>query len=363
MTANGYTGAAAVDIDQVTGLQAALDAKLDETAPLVTDSTLTVVRSAGGAARWRATGDAIDIETVGDIIESRRENQDFTGAQVNLRRLRGDGQTHVGLTEFGSGPYANEQSLDSRVSGQAVAYLGAKNSATNLGICGYLDISTAPTTGTWAAGDVVLTRAGLIRCTVGGTPGTWLAVGQFDSEATPLDHGLVGWTFDPKYQQGGTTVPTAGLAHVVRVRSLSSVISNIHFHVTTGGTSLTSGQCYAAVYNDAGALLGEGAITGSLHSTGTGGWGDTGAKVCALSTPQGGITPGAWYKVLFWWNGSAGMGLSRGSAGGSSILNIGLTASTARWATANSGLTTALSVPSNIGTTSGGTAAWWVGLS
>ena len=361
MTAQGYTGTESVTIDQVTGLQVALDAKLDEVAPVVTDSTFTVSRTAGGAARWRATGDAIDIETVGDVIESRRANQDFSGAQVELRRTRGDGNTLVGRTEFGSGPYASEQCIDDRA-GQHVAYLGAKNAATNLAVAGYLDISTAPTSGTWAAGDVVLTRAGLMRCTAGGTPGTWLACGPVDPLPTPVDHNLVGWTFDPQDQQAGTVVPTAGLAHVVRIRALGPVVTNIHVHVTVAGSALTADQCYMAVYNDAGALLGAGAITASLHSTGTNGWGDTGAKVHPLVTPQA-VTPGAWYKVLFWYNGTTGPTISRNTNAGSAMLNIGLTAGTARYATADSGLTTAGTVPANIGATSGGSTAWWVGLS
>src|SRR6188768_1906391 len=269
MTAIGITGPAPTDIADVTGLQAALDAKLDETAPLVTDSTFTVVRSGGGAARWRSTGGALDIDVVGDVIESSWANQDFSGTQTGLRRMRAaSGNTLVGLTEFGSSAYAAEQSINAST---GVAYLGAKNTATNLGVSGYLDITTAPTTGTWAAGDVVLTRAGLMRCTASGTPGTWMACGPVDPLPTPVDHGMVGWTFDPQDQQGGTVVPTAGLAHVVRIRALGPVVTNIHVHVTVAGSVLTANQCYMALYNDAGALLGAGAITASLHNTGTNG--------------------------------------------------------------------------------------------
>jgi hypothetical protein len=590
MTANGYVGQGPISIGEVTGLQAALDAKLDEVAPVVTDSTFTVVRTAGGAARWRSTGGALDIDMVGDVIESSFANQDFTGTQTGLRRMRAaSGNTLVGLTEFGSTAYAAEQSIDSRT-GQGVAYLGAKNGAVNVGICGFLDMDGPPTTGTWAVNDLIRTRTGAYRCTVAGTPGTWsgttlsltevatpppaipdqltlyaidqdgntvarlttpegitldplrdvssivrnasggtiakgapvhasgvhpgggsittvagaradaattlpaigvmmestanntygrmlvagrledvdtsafsvgdilylsstvaggytltppahpfyqqpiaqvlrahastgilfirigavrgieigttsstfavgnntagtktvqfkngftgslsatptatrtwtlpdlsgtLALTSDNPMPTPLDHNLIGWTFDPIDQQAGTVVPTAGLAHVVRIRALSSVITNIHVHVTVAGSALTANQCYMAVYNDAGALLGAGAITASLHSTGTNGWGDTGAKVHPLVTPQA-VTPGAWYKVLFWFNGTTGPTISRNTNAGSAMLNIGLTAGTARYATANSGLTTAGTVPANIGATSGGSTAWWVGLS
>lgn len=178
----------------------------------------------------------------------------------------------------------------------------------------------------------------------------------FDPMPGPLDHGLIGWTFDPIDQQAGTVVPTAGLAHVVRIRALGSVVTNIHFHLTGGGSALTAGQCFAALYNDAGALLGAGAVTADQSTA----WATSGAKTMPLSTPQA-VTAGAWYKVLWWFNGTTGPSLSRNTNAGSTMLNIGLTASTARYATADSGLTSA--APSNIGATSGGSTAWWVGLS
>jgi hypothetical protein len=55
-----------------------------------------------------------------------------------------------------------------------VAEAGGKNDLGRVRICGYLDSSGAPETGTWATGDLVLDSAGAWHlCTVGGTPGTW----------------------------------------------------------------------------------------------------------------------------------------------------------------------------------------------
>jgi hypothetical protein len=56
-----------------------------------------------------------------------------------------------------------------------VAALGAKNGLTNLRFCGYKSTSGAPTTGTWAVGDLILDSTKTWRlCSVAGTPGTWI---------------------------------------------------------------------------------------------------------------------------------------------------------------------------------------------
>lgn len=341
-------------------LNEAINTRLPKVNPTVSDSTFLVERTAGGAARWRATGGAVDWEIVGDVLESAYPNQDFTGAQAYIRRLRGGGgNTLVGLTEFGSTPYAAEQRIDQRA-GEGVAYLGAKNGLTNVGICGYKATPGPPTAGTWAVGDMVVARDGTWRCMTAGTPGTW---SNLVSSATyqPEDQNMIGWTFNPGDCAFGTTVvPTAGLVHFARVKLLRPVLTNLHFHLTAGGSALVSGQCFAAVYNDANALLGPGAVTASLHGTGTNGWGDGGFKTHPLNTPMG-VDPGAWYKVAWWFQGTTGPTFTRASNSGSAIVNAGLTAGTARFGTANTGITT--TAPGNLTGNAGGATAWFVGAS
>jgi hypothetical protein len=172
------------------------------------------------------------------------------------------------------------------------------------------------------------------------------------------DHNLVGWTFDPAAIQAGTVLPTAGLANVARVRVLAGAVANIHFHFTAGGSSLTAGQCFAALYNDAGALLGGGAITGDQAAN----WATSGFKTCPLSVAQG-VTPTAWYRVLWWFNVTTGPTLSRGSNADAATLNAGLSAPLLRYSSADTGRTNAASVPANIGAQTPTPAAWWVGLS
>lgn len=56
-----------------------------------------------------------------------------------------------------------------------VAAVGAKNGLTNLRFCGFKNTSGAPTTGTWAVGDLILDATKTWRlCSVAGTPGTWI---------------------------------------------------------------------------------------------------------------------------------------------------------------------------------------------
>lgn len=176
------------------------------------------------------------------------------------------------------------------------------------------------------------------------------------AEWRPTDQNLAGWSFDPALVQAGTILPTAGLANVARIRVLTSTITNIHFHFTVAGSGLTAGQCFAALYNDGGALLGAGAVTADQAAN----WASGGYKTCPLSVAQG-VTPNAWYKVLWWYNGTTAPTLSRAVNSSSAILNAGLAAPTLRYASADAGLTTA--APANIGTQTGTATAWWVGVS
>jgi hypothetical protein len=178
------------------------------------------------------------------------------------------------------------------------------------------------------------------------------------AQVKATDHNLVGWTFDPAMIQAGTVLPTAGLANVARVRALGATVTNIHFHFTAGGSVLTAGQCFAALYNDAGALLGAGAITADQAAN----WGSGGFKTCPLTVAQG-VTLYGWYRVLWWFNGTTGPTLSRGVNSSSVILNAGMNAPTLRYSSADAGLAAAGTAPANIGAQTGTPTAWWVGLS
>lgn len=180
----------------------------------------------------------------------------------------------------------------------------------------------------------------------------------------PVDYGFQGWTFDPGASvQGGSILATAGLSYVARIRATGFLATNIHIHTTAGGATLTAGQCGASLHSDAGVLLGAGAVTGDLSGTGTGGYGGGGYKTFPLVTPQA-ITPGTFYRVRYWFNGTTGPTLSRATSSASAIINAaGPSVTALRWSTADAGLTTIGSAPGTLGAQTGGAVAHWVALS
>lgn len=215
----------------------------------------------------------------------------------------------------------------------------------------------APTTGSWTLGTLVLDSLGVLwYCTSSGTPGTWTT--KMEAAVVASDHNLAGWTFDPVAIQGSLAQITAGLSYVARIKCFSSSITNIHMHLTAGGGSLTSGQCFASVHNDAGTQLG---ISGSLHSTGAGGWGDGGYKTIPMIGAPIPVTPGSWIKLRWWWNGSTGPVISRGINSSGVITGAGLVNPNFRFATADSGLTT--TGPTTIGTMTASPTAYWCAVS
>jgi hypothetical protein len=330
----------AADIDNLVSYETLTESLTDylpKMSPVVTDSTFTVARSAGGAARWRSTGGAIDWEVVGDVIESRWSGAGFTGTQTDLRRLRADGNTLAGVTEFGPNAFGGQQRIDGRA-GQHVAYLGAKNTATNLGIAGYLDITTAPTTGIWAVGDIVDTRVGRFRCTVAGEPGTWVWL----QASTAVDHGFSGWMGDPADIQAGLIIASGGTPLIFRFRADQPTVSAMNIHVTSPGTLLTN--AYWTLHNDAGDILGAGAKSADQSTNLQTG----GERTMPLTVAQA-VTPGAFYRARFWVTTSGGAlpTVSRRCNSSNAAINAG---GQLWYATAAGGLTTAAAAPDAIGT-------------
>lgn len=215
----------------------------------------------------------------------------------------------------------------------------------------------APTTGAWVLGDLVLDSLGILwYCIASGTPGTWTT--QMIPAVVAADHNFTAWAYDPVSIQGSLAQITAGLSYVARVKNFGSTVSNIHMHLTAGGGTLTSGQCFASVHTDAGVQVG---ITGTLHSTGAAGWGDGGFKTLPLIGGPFAVTPGTWLKVRWWWNGASGPVISRAINSSGVITNAGLANPNFRFATADSGLTT--TGPTTIGTMTSSLTAYWVALS
>lgn len=170
----------------------------------------------------------------------------------------------------------------------------------------------------------------------------------------PADHNLLGWTFDPAEVQAGTIMPTAGLLQLARVKVFGTLVTNILIHLTTGGTTLTAGQCFAALFSPTGTLL-------SATADQSTAWGSGGLKSMALTAPQV-VGWGSWPYVGLFANTAGTMPtLSRGLNSSSAILNAGLAAPNFRYASADAALTTAM--PASFSAQTGTATAFWVGLS
>lgn len=159
----------------------------------------------------------------------------------------------------------------------------------------------------------------------------------------PGDQGLISWSMDPGIVSSQTAPNAAGTAHVVRLRvDVATTITNIFLRVGVAGSGLTSGQCFAALYQG-GNLLAQTADQSTA-------WALTGTKTMPLSTPQ--AVAAGFVDVLFWANGTTLPQFIRGSTL-ADFTNVG-GAATPRFSRANTGLTT--TAPASIGARTNDTA-------
>jgi hypothetical protein len=164
--------------------------------------------------------------------------------------------------------------------------------------------------------------------------------------------GFKAWSFDPAQIQTGTATPTAGKPHVVTIRvAKAESITNIVMSGETAGDTLTSGQCFAALYQG-------GSKKGVTASQSTA-WATAGLYTMALASGPFTVTAGL-VQVVFWFNGTTGPAFGRGTTGYAA--NAGLGATSSRYGvTADSSITT--TGPATLGAISAEQIAWWVGLS
>lgn len=191
-----------------------------------------------------------------------------------------------------------------------------------------------------------------------GTSGGSTVSTQSDSRyyggSVPADLGYLAWSYAPALTQGLTAVPTSGRLELVRLpRVPAGTVTNIVFQVTTAGSTLTSGQCFAVLYSAGGAKLG---ITADQSVA----WASTGRKVMALTSPYANPANQDLY-AGFWFVGTTGPTLCRMSNVASTLVNGGLASPNLFYASADTGLTT--TAPDPFGAQTGGTLTWWVALS
>ena len=171
----------------------------------------------------------------------------------------------------------------------------------------------------------------------------------------PTDQNLIAWSYDP---QGATSsvAPSGGVIQLVQlVLRGPATVTNVLVHVATGGSTLTAGQNFAGLYDTTGARLG---VTADQTTP----WTTAGLETMALTSPVQ-LAAGMYYVALVA-NGTTPPAFARstGIASASALINAGLTAATARFATNSSGQT---SLPSTVTLASNSlaTTAFWVAVS
>jgi len=147
----------------------------------------------------------------------------------------------------------------------------------------------------------------------------------------PVDYGWKAWTFDIALAITAG-VATSGLLYLQAIKiPAATTISNVILNIVTAGSGLTSGQCFAGLYQG-GTLLASSADQSAV-------WTSTGTKVMALSSTQN-VSAGTIY-VGWFSNGTTNPAMARIQNTNAGV-NGGLAVGGWRFASANTGLTTAL---------------------
>lgn len=171
----------------------------------------------------------------------------------------------------------------------------------------------------------------------------------------PNDYGWLAWNFDLVVGWPGSAL-TGGTLFLSAIKiPAATTITNVILHCSGAGSSLTSGQCFAGLFQG-GNLL---AATADQSTAFT----STGIKTMALTSAQS-VSAGTIYVGVFA-NGSTLpsflMTVFNSQLGGNAAINTGLAQGSFRFASANTGLTTAM--PSTIGTQSTPNRMLWAAVS
>jgi hypothetical protein len=168
------------------------------------------------------------------------------------------------------------------------------------------------------------------------------------------DHGLLTWSGEPA-AFGSSTAPTpAGTITFAKVFLPSAqTVTNVLLYAVAGGSVLTSGQCFAALYTAAGSLVAQTADQAAS-------WASAGLKTMALAGGAQPLAAGG-YTVAWWYNGTTSPAWARGGNQAAGFINIGLASPSLRFGTADTGRTT--TAPGTLGAQTASSTAWWAALS
>jgi len=151
-----------------------------------------------------------------------------------------------------------------------VTYTGYELFDPGCSATGTVTGATAPTQGTWLAGELtkLLSTAALWRCSVAGTPGTWVAGGGASAGTLTLSTGLSGGSYDGSANVTAT-VTGAPASGITGTTLAATVVSSSLTSVGTLGSVVVSGQGTFQRATDGGAdsvqLGGQNSVTGGLR--------------------------------------------------------------------------------------------------
>lgn len=176
---------------------------------------------------------------------------------------------------------------------------------------------------------------------------------RFAASQVPADRGYLAWT-QPLWAISATTaLPAAGTVNLRRIRRVpAGPVTSILVYLGAAGSGLTSGQCFAALYTAAGALIGQTADQATP-------WASGGLKTMALTGGPFTVAAGDLY-IAAWFNGTTGPSLVRSGFANATLTNIGLASPNLEAATANASVTT--TAPSSLGAQTVTTLEWWAAL-
>lgn len=236
---------------------------------------------------------------------------------------------------------------------------GAYNALSPMTTIGDIEYESGTNTAARLPGNATTTNKFLTEVGNGTTPGIpgWSVIGHGDMPFNdnmwfPSDHNLIAWTYDPATISGNSTPVATDIYLMAIILRTSKTITNLILSATSGGTTLTAGGNFAALYDSGGTQRG---VTADQTTP----WATAGTKIMALTSPYSSAPAGV-YWLAFVTNGSGLPQFARCNATGSSTstVNVGLTASTARYATNG---TTSTTLPSSITAASNAnsTPSWW----
>lgn len=189
--------------------------------------------------------------------------------------------------------------------------------------------------------------------------------GRLLGDTTPFAqqqlYGYREWAFDPAGVSGGSALGAAGTITLIKIPwVVTAPVTNVVVVLTAGGSTLTTGQCFAGLYDSSGARLG---VTADQASA----WGSAGTTPKTMAITGGPITVtsgglNGFVYVALLWNGTTSPSFYKAVGSASAILNGSLSAATLRCAVISSAQTTLPSTLTLSGST-GATNLLWAALS